>query len=388
MAKFKSYQQFNENIADLFRSAHAAIDPEELIPLEDLVGNPKFPSEEEFDQAIEHLEIDAQHLYYNPKDIISPFMYWDGVVYEPFHGQLDMEAFKMFRTKERLKHKLERAEKYLKSKNYEGLFSSMDKKVLIPSFIQMYNDIPDKGKYEIFKDLYVRSEYGFQSFPIDVIKDCFSKRKLSTEWKKRIEDFKKKAKLNPDSTITLYRGENVDSAKSDDAFSWTLNKKTAKFFADRFSKGSGRIVEKKVTPEEVIDYLDDRGESEVILFPKKFGKINEDRSEEWPSIIKLHTGIGDIQIQFTSQHFTVYQFHPNMGKIEWFTLDKDSNFSTQTTASEFFIFEKMIDMLSGLSMTTHRERKETIMSSPIFQKWIEKCKEKYKTRLISKKFGL
>jgi hypothetical protein len=34
MAKFKSYQQFNENKADLFRSAHAAIDPEELIPLE------------------------------------------------------------------------------------------------------------------------------------------------------------------------------------------------------------------------------------------------------------------------------------------------------------------------------------------------------------------
>ena len=85
MEKFKSYQQFNEGIEDLFRSAHAAIDPEELIPLEDLVGNPRFPSEEEFAKAVEYLEIDPQYLYYNPKDIISPFMYWDGIVYEPFH---------------------------------------------------------------------------------------------------------------------------------------------------------------------------------------------------------------------------------------------------------------------------------------------------------------
>jgi hypothetical protein len=278
--RFKSYEQFNESIADIFKSAHAAIDPEDLVPLEGLIGKPRFPSEEEFQEAVDYLGIDPIHLYYNPKDIIAPIMYWDGPIYEPFHGGLNMEALKMMRVKDRLDYKKKDVKKFLDSKDYDRLFTFMDKKILIPSFIKMYDDIPDKDKYEIFKDLYVRSEYGFQSFPLEIIKDCFSKRKLSVDWKKRIEEFNKTIKLNSDGTLTVYRGENVDSAKGDDAFSWTLNKKTAKFFADRFSKGSGRITEKDIKPEEVIDFLEDRGEAEIILFPKKFGKINESVSNK------------------------------------------------------------------------------------------------------------
>ena len=102
MEKFKNYEQFNESMADFFKSAHAAIDPEELISLEDLIGQHRFPSQEEFDEAVDYLEINSEHLYYNPKDIISPIMYWDGPIYEPFHGGLNMEALKMMRTKERL----------------------------------------------------------------------------------------------------------------------------------------------------------------------------------------------------------------------------------------------------------------------------------------------
>jgi hypothetical protein len=274
--KFKSYEQFNESMADFFKSAHAAIDPDDLIPLENLIGHPKFPTQEEFDEAVEYLDIEPEFLYYNPKDIISPIMYWDGPIYEPLHRGLNMEALRMMRVKDRLDYKKKDVKKFLDSKDYDRLFTFMDKKILIPSFIKMYDDIPDKDKYEIFKDLYVRSEYGFQSFPIEIIKDCFSRRKLSSEWKKRIEEFSKTVKLNADGAFTVYRGENVDSAKGDDAFSWTLNKKTAKFFADRFSKGSGRITEKTIKPEEVIDFLEDRGEAEIILFPKKFGKINEE----------------------------------------------------------------------------------------------------------------
>jgi hypothetical protein len=80
-------------------------------------------------------------------------------------------------------------------------------------------------------------------------------------------------KLNDDGTVTIYRGENTKSANSDDAFSWTLTKKTAEFFADRFNKGGGKINKKDINPKEIIDYLPNRGESEVILFPKKFGTL-------------------------------------------------------------------------------------------------------------------
>jgi hypothetical protein len=396
MGKFKSYHQFNENIADLFRSAHAAIDPDELIPLEDLIGNPRFPTEEEFLRAIEYLEIDPQYLYYNPKDIISPFMYWDGIVYEPFHGQMNMEAFKMFQTRERLKYKLEKSEKLVKSKKYSELFQLMDKKVLIPSFVQMYKDIPDKDKYEIFKDLYVRSEYGFQSFPVEIIKDCFSKRKLSPEWKKRSAEFKKKAKLNPDGTITLYRGENVDSAKSDDAFSWTLDKKTAKFFADRFSKGSGRIVEKTVSPEEVIDYLDDRGESEVILFPKKFGKLNEFLNE--------NVGFSNIKAADYDFHFILGRTWSSKrpeGDMEVIA-DENINFAAfKLKDMEVIIRAKDFESEGITELGFFKLMKEMMEENPnspyiailmeeipSFIEWWKKSNEKFKSYLKGKEFGI
>jgi hypothetical protein len=272
----------------------------------------------------------------------------------------------------------------------------MDKKVLIPSFVQMYKDIPDKDKYEIFKDLYVRSEYGFQSFPVEIIKDCFSKRKLSPEWKKRSAEFKKKAKLNPDGTITLYRGENVDSAKSDDAFSWTLDKKTAKFFADRFSKGSGRIVEKTVSPEEVIDYLDDRGESEVILFPKKFGKLNEFLNEK---------------IGFSNIKAIDYDFHFILGRT-WSSkrpegdmeviADENINFAAfKLKDMEVIIRAKDFESEGITELGFFKLMKEMMEENPnspyiailmeeipSFIEWWKKSNEKFKSYLKGKEFGI
>ena len=395
MEKFKNYEQFNESMADFFKSAHAAIDPEELISLEDLIGQHRFPSQEEFDEAVDYLEINSEHLYYNPKDIISPIMYWDGPIYEPFHGGLNMEALKMMRTKERLERKIEDTKKWLNSKDYDSLFSRMDKKILIPSFIKMYDEIPDKDKYEIFKDLYVRSEYGFQSFPLEVITDCFAKRKLSPEWKKRLKSFNSVAKKNSDGTITLYRGENVDSAKSDDAFSWTLNKKTAKFFADRFSKGSGRITEKNIDPKEVIDYFDDRGESEVILFPRKFGILKESQRTRIAAVGELRMdgmlvrlNVHEVTAPGIYPHMLEVEYHhPNMGKVIWFEIDENGNFTTETTASEFFIFEKFLNYITNPPIT-HRERVGSLMEWDIFTDWIESCKEKYRIKLTATKYGL
>lgn len=388
---FKTYEQFNESIADIFKSAHAAIDPDDLIPLEELVGKPRFPTQEEFEEAVEYLDIDPSCLYYNSKDIIAPIMYWDGLIYEPFHGGLNMEALKMMRVKDRLDYKKKDVKKFLDSKDYDRLFTFMDKKILIPSFIKMYDEIPDKDKYEIFKDLYVRSEYGFQSFPIEIIKDCFSKRSLSPGWKKRIAEFSKVAKLKADGSLTIYRGENVDSAKGDDAFSWTLNKKTAKFFADRFSKGSGRIIEKIVKPEEVIDFLEDRGETEVILFPKKFGKINESSQDENFTDVLLIRG-GRIAVRFVLYPNSVkaIQQHANSlikCRLEWFTIDKDANFSTETNATEKGIVEKLGDMFETV-IAQDKGEVAALTKAPIFMKWWKDVNHRYRGTMMGKKFGL
>lgn len=271
MIKFKSYNQFvNEmNISDVFKSAHAAIDRDDLIPLENLIGHPRLPSQEEFDEAVEYLEIDPEFVYYNQKDFITPIIYWKGLVYYGFHGGLNMEAIKMFRSKEAISRISEEMEKLSKNNDWERVFALADKKVIIPMFIEYFDKIPDNKKYDVFTDLYVRSEYGFGMFPKKIIDKLISVRSLSSDWKKRLEELKKKMKLNDDGTVTIYRGENTESAKVEQAYSWTLSQKTAKFFADRFNKGKGKVLRRNIDPKQILDFLDYRGESEILIDPTK-----------------------------------------------------------------------------------------------------------------------
>ena len=41
----------------------------------------------------------------------------------------------------------------------------------------------------------------------------------------------------------------------------------------------------------------------------------------------------------------VHQRHPNMGMLKWFTIDKNSIFHTDTSATEEFVLGKMIEIL-------------------------------------------
>lgn len=278
--KFKNYKEFNKinemtdnGIADLFKSIHGAINLDDLIPLKYVIGKPKFPTQTELDEVVDFLNIDSDYLFYDPHGLLEPIIYWNGPVFHGFTGGLNMPIIKMMQVDKRIQRHEEIFEPLLKNKQYVELFSRMEKKILIPMFEKMYNDIPDDQKYDVFTDLYVRSEYGFQSFPLEIIKDCFKKRLLSKDWKTRMKKFQKETKLDSDGLLTIYRGENSDSAKKDDAFSWTLSKKTAKFFSERFNKGTGKIIQKTIKLDEVIDYLDDRGESEIIVYPIKFGKL-------------------------------------------------------------------------------------------------------------------
>lgn len=258
------------NITDLFKGAHAAIQRDKLVPLKDMIGKPDFPSKEEFDTAVEYLGIDGDYLFYDKTNPIDPIAYLKGPIYIGFMG-LRMDILKMLHSKERIEQKQKFVDATIADKDYNSLFQRIDKKVLIPVFVDMYQDIPDDQKYDVFTALYTRSEYGFNMFPKDLMKDLFTKRKLSKEWKERMEDFNKEH--GKEDTITIYRGQNSESTKETEAFSWTLSKKTADFFANRFS--TGKILTRKIKSDDVIDFLDGRNEAEVIVDPNKIIKESE-----------------------------------------------------------------------------------------------------------------
>jgi|688.fasta_scaffold74905_2 hypothetical protein len=246
---------------DIFRGAHAAVDKNALEPLKKYIGKPKFPTKSEVEKAVEFLGIDPEYLYYDKNNVLYPIVYWKGPVFYGFFGGLNMEALKMMQVDKYFAQKLKFVEDAIKTKAFQKLFTRVDKKILIPTFIEMYNDIPDDQKYDVFVDLYMRSEFGFEMLPREILSDLFKKRNFSGDWKKRMQALKKKLKSSPE-TVKIYRG--VGSKSTKDGISWTLSKKVAEFFANRFGS-RGEVQQKEINSSEIIDYLTDRGEEEIFI---------------------------------------------------------------------------------------------------------------------------
>lgn len=79
--------------------------------------------------------------------------------------------------------------------------------------------------------------------------------------------------------LTVYRGVTGYNGKNIRALSWTTSYKTAKWFAGRFEE-QGKIYQAEIDKKHILAYIDQRGESEVIVEPKylKNVEIVEDLS--------------------------------------------------------------------------------------------------------------
>ena len=77
-----------------------------------------------------------------------------------------------------------------------------------------------------------------------------------------------------DDTVTVYRGVTTYNAKNIKALSWTLEQKTAEWFAHRFGE-DGTVYEAQIPKQHIYALLNGRGESEVIVDPKYLTDITE-----------------------------------------------------------------------------------------------------------------
>ncbi len=68
-------------------------------------------------------------------------------------------------------------------------------------------------------------------------------------------------------TVTIYRGVTSFNAKRVKALSWTLNKDTAEWFANRFGE-KGAVYQAQIKKEHIFALFNGRNESEVIVDPK------------------------------------------------------------------------------------------------------------------------
>lgn len=248
------------NIGKIFFDLHGAIDKSSLIPISKMIGKENFPTEKQFKEVLQYLDVDIKNIYYDTKSMLNPIIYLSGFMFYPLHS-LNLEEVKMLQIGERLKQLQNRFREFEEKKDYESIFMFMDKKIIIPKYVEVFDKIPSEQRYEIFVDLHVRSEYGFEMFSELFLKEVFEHQEYSSEYKNRLNELKNK--IGKKKEFTIYHGHNEDYDPKDE-YSWTLKRETALFFANRF-KGNGVVSEKRITFEQVFDFYDQRGEEEVIL---------------------------------------------------------------------------------------------------------------------------
>ncbi len=77
-----------------------------------------------------------------------------------------------------------------------------------------------------------------------------------------------------DDTVTVYRGITSYNAKNLKGLSWTLNPKTAEWFANRFGE-DGTVYEAQIKKSRIYALFNGRNESEIIVDPKYLTDITE-----------------------------------------------------------------------------------------------------------------
>ena len=110
--------------------------------------------------------------------------------------------------------------------------------------------------------------------------DCnVSKRELvamfrSVPPESLMDDEERAAHQALEDTVTVYRGVTPYNAKNIRALSWTLDRKTADWFAHRFGE-EGTVYEAQIRKEHILALFNGRNESEVIVDPQHLEQIME-----------------------------------------------------------------------------------------------------------------
>jgi hypothetical protein len=253
----------------IFKEAHGN-NEQTLVPINKFNGRFELTlGLKSFKKEVEILKEKFPHLiddiYFIPRTRIQPFCFYKGNVWVDIYS-LDMSAWDMFQQDKMIEHQLEFIGRFEKENDYENLFSFMEKKILITKYIELFDSIPDEQKYNCFRDVWTRSEYGFNLFEPSFLKEVFTFAKYSEERNDSLQQLKNS--LKGKEIVTVYRGITFHSTKANEAISWTLDRSIADFFASRFDS-KGKVIKAEIHINDILDYISRRNEKEVFLNPKK-----------------------------------------------------------------------------------------------------------------------
>lgn len=215
----------------------------------------------DFTEYLKMNELNIENVYTDKKSIMSPFWYIDfdfGVYVELYN--LKKEILESLRVIDKIKVISNEQKKLLKNNSYELFYFYVPKKFRLSDFNKRHKYISDELVFEVFKDIYISIDFGFSNCDEEMIQYVFSKAPKYS---------------NDTDEITVYRGEGSESVSLELSHSWTTKYPTALFFAARYSYNDCKIYSAKIRKCDIIDFITDRNEEEVLCNYKDLKDVKE-----------------------------------------------------------------------------------------------------------------
>jgi len=297
---------------DVIKTTLSNIKEEDLIPaskIKDEADQKRYKEITGFDlmlysevsEIVEKVNIDPSKIYFsNSTDSLSPYFYYDFPVFIEIMS-MSIDFLKTFlQIEERVKHQMEFFQRALKEKDFNKFFALAHTKIKITAFNKVYELIPDEEKYSQFIEVYVLGDYGFQHFKKEIIEDVFNQQPdhIKQTCRKELD------KISDKDDIVIYRGVGKYSNPIDKAYSWTLNLRIADTFANHY-ENTGTVYSATVKKSKVVDLIDNRHESEIIVRPEDVENI------EVFDMIDI-----DSELDLMGSNGYLYHYHTFLDKLD------------------------------------------------------------------------
>lgn len=282
------------NLSEIFKEVKSQISFEDLIPLTDVVTKKDKKNLKEKGYALieftleEFKEkfkgINPNHIYYSNSISLLNALYIDLDKFVcaslPLYGDNVIGSSNSESDEKALLDIINRYLNAYENKKFNQLLFLCPTPLKMELFFKMMASKKIEHPYELFIDVYTGAEYDFDKFGIDLITEIYNKRTESEllEFKERIKDL-------PDN-VTIYRGEGDIRRELETCYSWTLDENVANFFATRHSQERARILKGTIAKEDILDYLTDRNEEEILVNPIN---IKDVEIKEFPTISNVDT---------------------------------------------------------------------------------------------------
>lgn len=247
---------------NIFFTVGASLSEDSFIPVSQIKE-----IKEEMMEVSRFLQVDISYLYRIKDNSLDRYCYLDldlGLLVSLLDGKLD--TIKEFNIKKQIDEEEGYLQKALAEEDYYAYFSSVDYKLRIVMLNRKFEIIPKEIKYQVFEAVYFSLDYGFEYIKDNIYEQVKALKPKNIE--KNLE-----GKLDRDGRLTIYRGVTDNSTNTYKANSWTASLSVAAQFATSFNCEKPIVYKAKVETKDIIAYIKDRREEEIVVLPEDVKSI-------------------------------------------------------------------------------------------------------------------